>query len=82
MTQLRGTYCSYKGPKFGSYYPHDSLQQPITSAPGHLTLSFDFQGLLHSCEYMCTQIHIHMHDFKCKPLKIKPEQNLPHLLRL
>lgn len=34
-------YCSSRGPGFDSQHPHSSLQAPVTSIPGYLTVSSD-----------------------------------------
>ena len=84
VAQLRSTNCSYGGLKFSSYYPHGSLKWPITSASGHLT-SFDVQGHLHSCVYICAHRYTYIYTILNKNLtgfKMKPKQNLPHILPL
>lgn len=50
---VKSPCCPCRGPSLRSQYPHDSIQGPITSAPGDLTPSESWRH--------CTQEHNYMH---------------------
>lgn len=72
---VTSTFCSFKGPSFGSQHPHSSSESPITPVPEN-KIPIYFLGTRHTCSipiHICRQT-IHTHNIK-KESK-KEETNL------